>query len=54
MLDLSFSENMTYSSKAPIVKRIVNPGEIAFMMHAQAGYGNYSKVVKHSAKEVPV
>eukprot|EP00347_Sterkiella_histriomuscorum_P008050 403346565 len=54
MLDLSFSENMTFSSKGPIVKKVVKPGQIQFMMHAQAGYGNYSKVVKHSSKEIVI
>jgi len=51
-LDMSSSENLQFSSKGPLVKKVVKAGETEFMMHAQAGYGNFTKVVRHSAKEV--
>ena len=50
-LDFSSSENMAYSSKSPIVKKVVKPGEFQFMLHTQAGFGNYNKVLRHSGKE---
>ena len=50
-LDLSASDNLVYSTKGPLVKKVVKPGEIQFMMHAQSGVGNFEKIVKHSAKE---
>lgn len=43
---------MIFSSKGPVVKRIVKPGKIAFMLHTKGGYGNFNKVVKHSSKEI--
>lgn len=36
VIDCSASDSMSYSSIAPIVRKRVEPGELEFMMHAQA------------------
>lgn len=51
-LDLSESENMTFSSKEGMIKKQVKPGQIEFLIHAQGGSGNFNKVLKHSSVEV--
>ncbi|CDW86928.1 calpain family cysteine protease containing protein [Stylonychia lemnae] len=51
-IDMSFSENMSFSSKAQVVKRVIHPGQVAFILHCQAGFGNFNRVIKHSAIEV--
>ena len=48
-LDFSSSENLNLSSKGPLVKKVVKPNEIEFMLHAQPGFGNFEKIVSHSA-----
>jgi len=50
-LDLGASENLQYSSKGPLVRKNLRVGEMQFMMHAQAGLGQFEKVLKHSAKD---
>ena len=35
-LDCSESENMVFSSKLPVVKKRVEPGQLEFIMHAMA------------------
>jgi hypothetical protein len=50
-LDLSQSENLTFSAKGPLVKKVVKPKETQFMMHTLAGVGDHHSAVKHSAKE---
>lgn len=50
-LDLSQSENLSFSSKGPVVRKVVPSGGMAFMMHAQSGFGKFSVAMKHSAKE---
>ena len=52
-LDLSESENLIFSAKGPMVKKTIKPNEIEFMMHAFPAVGSFTKVVKHSAKELP-
>ena len=49
-LDLSASENLLTSSKSPLVKKNLKTAEMSFMMHAQAGIGQFEKVLKHSGK----
>ena len=50
-LDLSSSDNMVFSSKGPIIKKNTKTGEMEPLMSIQAGFGNFNKVVRHSAKE---
>lgn len=40
-LDIGASENLVASVKGTAVKKVVKPGEMQFMMHAQAGVGNF-------------
>jgi hypothetical protein len=49
-LDFSASENVSLSTKSPLVRKVVKPGEVQFMTNVQAGFGNYNKVFKHSVK----
>jgi len=42
---------MIFSSKGPIIKKVVKAGEMEPLMNAQAGFGNFNKVVRHSAKD---
>jgi len=51
-IDLSSSENMTFSSKGPMIRKVIKAGETEFMMHAQGGFGNFNKVIRHSIKEI--
>lgn len=44
-LDLSQSENLSYSTKGPQNKKLLQPREMWFMMHAQAGFGNFTKAI---------
>jgi len=44
-LDLSQSENLSYSTKGPMNKKLLQPREMWFMMHAQAGFGNFTKAI---------
>jgi hypothetical protein len=52
-LDLSESSNLSYSTKGAKSQKKLEPGQIAFMMHAQAGFGDYSKGIAHSAEHLP-
>jgi hypothetical protein len=51
VLDMSSCENMSFSTRGPLIKKLIQPGESQFMMHAQAGFGEFTKSVRHSAKE---
>ena len=51
VIDMTQSENVSFSSRGPIVRKLVKPNSICFMMHAQCGFGKYAKALKHSAKE---
>lgn len=44
-LDMRESENMQYSTRGSHNKKLLQPGEIWHMMHAQAGFGNFSKAI---------
>ena len=48
-LDLGESQNMSFSTKGASAKKLLQPREIWFMLHAQAGYGDFGKAVKHEA-----
>lgn len=52
LLDLNSCENMSFSTLGGALKKTIKAGETEFMMHAQAGFGEFTKAVKHSAKEV--
>ena len=51
-LDLSESENLMYSTKGQNIKKRVEPGQGAFMLHTQAGFGNFDKKVKHDVEHL--
>jgi hypothetical protein len=52
LLDLNSCENMSFSTLNGALKKTIKPSETEFMMHAQAGFGEFTKAVKHSAKVV--
>jgi hypothetical protein len=51
-IDLGGSDNMGFSSKGPLIKKTIPAGELEFMIHTQAGFGNFNKVLRHSSKEI--
>jgi len=50
-MDFSQSENMSFSTRGHVVKKTLRAGELQLMVHAQAGFGDFSNNYKHSAKE---
>ena len=52
-LDLSESKNLMYSTKGAVAKTTAEPRECSFLLHAQAGFGEFSKVIKHEVEHLP-
>jgi hypothetical protein len=52
-LDLGESENLTYSAKGSYAKKTLQPRDLAFFIHAQAGYGDFSKQLTHEIQHLP-
>jgi len=52
-LDLGESKNLMYSTKGASAKRKLEPRECSFMLHAQAGFGDYHKELKHTIEHLP-
>jgi hypothetical protein len=52
-LDLSDSDNCSFSTKGATAKRTVQPGKTEFMMHQQAGFGAFNKAIKHEVQHLP-
>jgi hypothetical protein len=42
-----------YSTKGSFAKRKLEPRECSFMLHAQAGFGEYHKQYKHTVEHLP-
>jgi hypothetical protein len=42
-----------YSTKGATAKAKLEPKECAFLMHAQAGFGEFNKVVNHEVEHLP-
>lgn len=51
-VDLSESDNVIFSSKDGIIKKVVKPGALEFAIHTQGGTGNFNVDVKHSSVEI--
>lgn len=51
-LDMSQSSNLTYSTKGSTAKKTLKPRECAFMLHAQAGFGDFDKKVDHEVQHL--
>ena len=43
---------MAYSTKGSNAKKTLQPKETAFFMHAQAGYGDFSKEIAHEVQHL--
>ena len=52
-LDMSESNNMNFSTKGATAKKLLQPKDFWFMMHAQAGFGDFSKGIKHEVQHLP-
>lgn len=46
-LDLSQSDNVMVSTKGPSARRKIESRQCVFLMHAQAGFGAFSKILNH-------
>lgn len=51
-LDLSNSENLSYSTKGAAAKKKVDPKQTQFFLHAQAGFGNFNKAITHEVQHI--
>lgn len=51
-LDLSESENLSYSTKGSMAKKKVAPKSTQFFMHATAGFGSFNKSIKHEVEHL--
>jgi len=51
--DLTQSENFLYSTKGATSKKRVEPGQMEFLLHAQAGFGSFNKVITHEVEHLP-
>ena len=53
--DINFedSKNLMYSTKGATARRKLEPRECSFMLHTQAGFGDYHKQLKHSVEHLP-
>ncbi len=51
-LDLTQSENLQSSSKSLLVKKRIEPKKCEFMMHVQAGFGSFNKVINHTVEHI--
>lgn len=52
-LDLGGSENLSYSTKGSSSKKMLQPRETWFMLHAQAGFGNFTKSIQSEVQHLP-
>jgi hypothetical protein len=52
-LDLGESENLSYSTKGASAKKKIEPKQSQFFFHAQAGFGNFNKQLKHDIEHLP-
>ena len=52
-LDLGESQNLNYSTKGGSAKKLIQPRDFWFMLHAQAGFGDFSKSIKHEVQHLP-
>ena len=52
-LDMSSSSNLTFSTKGSHAKRKLEPKDCSFMLHAQAGFGEFSKGYSHDVEHLP-
>lgn len=52
-LDMSESQNLQYSTKGAHNKKLLQPGEMWFMMHTQAGFGSFSKAITSEVQHLP-
>ena len=51
-LDLGESENLSYSTKGAHAKKRVDTKQTQFFLHAQAGFGNFNKSLKHDIEHL--
>ena len=51
-LDLTESENLSYSTKGAFAKKRVNAKSTQFFLHAQAGFGNFNKNLRHEVEHL--
>lgn len=51
-LDFSESENLSYSTKGAHAKKRVDSKATQFFLHAQAGFGNFNKSLKHEVEHL--
>jgi len=51
--DLGESQNMLFSTKGAHAKKTLQPREMQFFMHAQAGYGDFAKQIAHEVQHLP-
>ena len=51
-LDLGESENLSYSTKGAYAKKRVDAKGAQFFLHAQAGFGNFNKSLKHEVEHL--
>jgi hypothetical protein len=52
-LDLTGSNNLMFSTKHGVAKKTLQPRECHFMLHAQAGIGEFSKKVTSTVQHLP-
>lgn len=51
-VDLSQSENLSYSTKGAFAKKRVDSKNTQFFLHAQAGFGSFNKALKHEVEHL--
>ena len=53
MLDFSESNNLSFSTKGSVAMKKILPNNGDFFMHVQAGFGEFSHVMKHEIEHLP-